>query len=236
MLGRADVARDREARMMAVGVTNSFDTIWKAYYAAFLRAWLREYDRAEAWAAQAVELAEQRQFAWIAAIARAALGDARWRLGRVAEGIALLRRGIAEMLEVEALIAVGFYTACLAEALEREGAILQALETVEQALQLNSDQAVFRPEILRVRGELRFKQGQTELAEADFREAIVLAQKMSAKACELRITASLARMLASADRRDEAHSMLVEIYNWFTEGFDTADLKDAKALLDELAT
>jgi len=144
MLGRADVARDREARMMAVGVTNSFDTIWRAYYAAFLRAWLREYDRAEAWAAQAVELAEQRQFAWIAAIARAALGDARWRLGRVAEGIALLRRGIAEMLEVEALIAVGFYTACLAEALERDGAILQALETVEQALQLDSDQAVFR--------------------------------------------------------------------------------------------
>jgi hypothetical protein len=62
----------------------------------------------------------------------------------VAEGIALLRRGIAEMLEVEALIAVGFYTACLAEALERDGAILQALETVEQALQLDSDQAVFR--------------------------------------------------------------------------------------------
>jgi tetratricopeptide (TPR) repeat protein len=138
------------------------------------------------------------------------------------------------MLEIEALIAVGFYTACLAEALEREGAILEALETVEQALQLNSDQAVFRPEILRVRGELRFKQGQTELAEADFREAIVLAQKMSAKAYELRTTASLARLLASPDRRDEAHAMLAEIYTWFTEGFDTADLKNAKVLLDEL--
>jgi len=87
-----------------------------------------------------------------------------------------------------------------------------------------------------VRGELRFKQGQTELAEADFCEAIVLAQKMSAKAYELRITASLARLLASADRRDKAHSVLVEICNWFTEGFDTADLKDAKALLDELST
>lgn len=147
MLGRADAAREREARMMTVGITNSFDTIWKVYYAAFLRALLQEYDRAEAWAAQSLELAEQRQLAWIAAIARAALGDARWRLGRVAEGIALLRRGIAEMLEVEALIAVGFYTACLAEALERQGSILEALETVEQGLQLNSDQPVFRPEI-----------------------------------------------------------------------------------------
>ena len=86
-----------------------------------------------------------------------------------------------------------------------------------------------------MRGELRFKQGQTELAEADFREAIVLAQKMSAKAYELRTTASLARLLASADRRDEGRAMLAEIYNWFTEGFDTVDLKEAKALLEELA-
>jgi tetratricopeptide (TPR) repeat protein len=235
MLGRADAARAREARMMAVGVTNSFDTIWKAYYAAHLRAFLREYDRVEAWAVQVLELSEQRQSAWTAALARAAIGDARWRLGCVAEGIALLRRGIAEMLEVEARVNVGFYTAHLAAALEREGAMLDALETVERALQLNSDQACYRPDILRVRGELRFKQGQTELAETDFREAIVLAQKMGAKAWELRTTASLARLLASADRRDEARAMLAEIYHWFTEGFDTVDLKEAEALLEELA-
>ena len=101
-LGRADVARDREARLMAVGVTNLFVTILKAYYAAHLRAFLREYDRVEAWAVQVLELSGQRQSVWTAALARAALGDARWRLGRVAEGIASLRRGIAEMLEVEA--------------------------------------------------------------------------------------------------------------------------------------
>ena len=58
----------------------------------------------------------------------------------------------------------------------------------------------------------------------------------SAKLFELRATTSLARLLAKQGRRDEARAMLAEIYNWFTEGFDTADLKDAKALLDELAT
>ena len=234
MLGRADVARDREAHMMAVGVTDAYATAWRAFYAAVLRAWLREYDRAEAWAAQALELAEQHQLAWCAAVARAALGDARWRLVRVAEGIALLRRGIAEMLEVEARVGAGFYTACLAEGLEREGAMLDALETVEQALQLNSEQACYRPEILKVRGELRFKQGQTEPAEADFREAIVLAHRMGAKAWELRATMSLARLFQDVGRRKEARTMLAELYNWFTEGFDTADLKEAKALLDEL--
>ena len=77
--------------------------------------------------------------------------------------------------------------------------------------------------------------GQPNLAEADFREAITLAQKMRAKAWELRATMSLARLLAKQDRLDEACAMLAAIYNWFTEGFDTADLKDAQALLDDLA-
>jgi predicted ATPase len=123
----------------------------------------------------------------------------------------------------------------LAEAQEREGAIVDALATVEQALQANPDELAYRPETLRLRGELRFKQGQTELAEADFREAIALAQRMGGKAWELRATMSLARLLAKQGRRDEARTMLADIYGWFTEGFDTADLKDAKALLDELS-
>ena len=130
-----------------------------------------------------------------------------------------------------------YYTASLAEAQDREGAIVDALETVEQALQSNQatpEVLVSRPDALRLRGELRLKQGQTKLAEADFREAIALAQKIGAKAWELRATMSLARLLRETGPRDEARAMLAEIYGWFTEGFDTADLKDAKALLDEL--
>ena len=66
-------------------------------------------------------------------------------------------------------------------------------------------------------------------------EATALAQKMKTKTYELRATISLARLLRDTNRRDEARTMLAEIYNWFTEGFDTADLKDAKALLEELS-
>jgi predicted ATPase len=72
------------------------------------------------------------------------------------------------------------------------------------------------------------------LAAADFQEAIALARRMGAKSFELRATMSLAQMLDRQGRRDEARTMLANIYNWFTEGFDTADLKDAKVLLDEL--
>jgi predicted ATPase len=80
------------------------------------------------------------------------------------------------------------------------------------------------------------KQNNSNTAEAQnyFERAIEIARGQSAKSLELRATTSLARLLAKQDRRDEARTTLADIYNWFTEGFDTADLKDAKTLLDEL--
>ena len=93
-------------------------------------------------------------------------------------------------------------------------------------------------ELYRVKGELLLKQDDTNTADAQrcFQRAIEIARTQSAKSWELRATTSLARLLAKQGRRDEARAMLAEIYSWFTEGFDTADLKDAKALLDQLAT
>jgi predicted ATPase len=130
---------------------------------------------------------------------------------------------------------VGSLMAYLAEAQELDGSLIDAFATIEQALQGNPEELVYRPEALRLRAELRLKQGQTELAETGFREAISLARQIGAKAWELRATMSLARLLAKQGRRDEARTIRAEIYNWFTEGFDTADLKDAKALLNQLA-
>ena len=123
----------------------------------------------------------------------------------------------------------------LADAEKCAGAISEAFDTIEQALQAATEgELVHRPEMLRLRGELRLTQGQMEVAEVDFRESIRLARNMSAKAWELRAAMSLARLLAQQGRRDEARTMLAEIYSRFTEGFDTPDLKDAKALLEEL--
>jgi len=92
-------------------------------------------------------------------------------------------------------------------------------------------------ELYRLKGELLLLQNVSGATDAEncFRGAIQIAQRQQAKSWELRATMSLARLLASQGRRDEAVTMLAAIYNWFTEGFDTADLKDAKALLDELS-
>ena len=235
-LGRADIAREREARLMAAAKMSQYVRAWSGYFAGSLRLRLREYQQAESLAARGLELAEQLQFTQLAAGARITLGVARSQLGRAAEGIELMRRGIAGCLEMGSHITIGLATAELAAALAREGGMVEALETVERALRANPEELVYQPEILRIRGELRLKQGQSGLAEADLREALAFTQKMGTKAYELRATMSLARLLASQGRREEAQDMLAEIYSWFTEGFDTADLKDAKALLDDLVT
>jgi tetratricopeptide (TPR) repeat protein len=95
----------------------------------------------------------------------------------------------------------------------------------------------FEAELHRTRGELALLRSPdcVELAERNFRDAIDLARQQSARSFELRAATSLSRLLGKQGRRDEARALLSEIYGWFSEGFNTADLKDAKALLDELS-
>lgn len=92
----------------------------------------------------------------------------------------------------------------------------------------------FLPAVLWWRGELHLWRGDQVSADRDFREMIAVARRIGSKAYELRATTSLARLLAEQGKRDEARAMLADIYNQFTEGFDTSDLNDARALLDEL--
>ncbi|MGZ6212226.1 MAG: transcriptional regulator, partial [Candidatus Binataceae bacterium] len=98
----------------------------------------------------------------------------------------------------------------------------------------SSDARSLSAEFLRLKGELLMLRNTLNDAEHLLREAIEVAKKQRAKLWELRATVSLARLLAKQGKRVEARAMLAAIYGWFSEGFDTADLKDAKALLDQL--
>jgi tetratricopeptide (TPR) repeat protein len=203
-------------------------------YSAMVRVDMREYEQAEALAAQALELSEKHQFANPLVNSQCVLGYARAQLGKTSGGIATIQQGISGLPQAGTLGIVRF-TTFLAESQGRAGMVDEALETIEQALSASPLEFSSRPEALRVRGELQLKLAQTEQAESDFQESIALAQKMGAKAWEMRTTMSLARLLRDTGRRDEARTMLAEIYNWFTEGFDAADLKDAKELLEQLS-
>jgi predicted ATPase len=116
-----------------------------------------------------------------------------------------------------------------------DGALADGLRTLEEALTVNPLEGICRPETLRVRGEIRRRHAAEEQAEADFHAAIALARELSAKAWELRAAMSLARLWRDQGRRAKGLDLLAPIYGGFTEGFDSADLKDAKALLEELA-
>ena len=111
-------------------------------------------------------------------------------------------------------------------------ALTEALATA-----VEKENRYYETEMHRLKGELLLRQDDSKLMEAQscFERAIEIARKQSAKSLELRATMSLARLLAKQGHRDGARAMLAEIYGWFTEGFDTTDLKDAKALLDQLS-
>jgi tetratricopeptide (TPR) repeat protein len=154
--------------------------------------------------------------------------------GRTDEGIALIRAGLDSLATLGTRSGLPRFFIALSEAQTRAGQIEEALATIEQALSAVGEQQTFLPYVLWRRGELHLKRGDEALAGRDFRETIAAARRIGSKAYELRATTSLARLLDKQGKRAEARAMLAEIYGWFTEGFDTADLKDAKALLDQL--
>ena len=233
-LGRADIARERIRQAIAGACENNspYEKTWAQSIAAELHLYLREPAETEALAEQVVRRSDEHGFAQFASAGRVILGWARANLGQASEGVILIRQGLSDAYGPGSAFGIGGGLTALACAQALDGSIDDALTTIEQALQTKGH----RPETVRLRGELRLKLDQIQLAEADFREAIVRAQKMGAKAWELRATMSLARLLDRQSKRDEARTMLAEIYGWFTEGFQTADLKDARALLDELGT
>jgi predicted ATPase len=132
-----------------------------------------------------------------------------------------------------------YYLALLAEAHGIMGQPESGLTVLTEAQTLTdaTGERWHEPELNRLKGVLLLQQNSDNQAEAEncFHHAIVIAQNQQAKSFELRTATSLAKLWQSQGKRQEAYDLLAPVYGWFAEGFDTADLKDAKALLDELS-
>ena len=126
--------------------------------------------------------------------------------------------------------------ALLAAACEIAGQVEEASTQLDQALQIvnRTGERWFLAELNRHKGQLMLQQGHAEAAEELYREALSIARDQEARLWELRAAVSLARLRRDQGRRAEACNLLAPVYGWFTEGFDTPDLKEAKALLDTL--
>ena len=172
----------------------------------------------------------------VVGIDRARLGRSKARAG--AEGIAQIREGLAAVKSGGTEIALPWGLALLAEALGNESRAEEALNVLAEALAVASKNGdlMYEAEIHRLKGELLLgSSANRSEAESCFRRAIEIARRQQAKSWELRAVTSLSRLLQNQGKNEEAHQLLAEIYGWFTEGFDTADLKDAKTLLEELS-
>jgi predicted ATPase len=158
---------------------------------------------------------------------------------RADEGIAQMHKGLVALQAKGAGLRRSYYLALLGEAYGQTGAADQGLQVLAKALDLveKGEERTWEAEVYRLKGTLLLSSSVSKPIEAEvsFNKAIEVARRQSARSWELRAATQLARLWRSQGKTDQARDLLAPIYGWFTEGFDTPDLKDAKALLDELA-
>jgi len=164
----------------------------------------------------------------------------RWLVdeGQAEEGIEQLSTNLVFYRNAGIALEQPYYLALLAEAFGKAGRIDEGLAELTEALGRahQTGECYYEAELLRIKGELLLSQTTPGVEEAErcFREAIEVARRRKSKSLELRAAMSLSRLWQQQGKKDDARKLLGDIYGWFTEGFETADLKAAKALLNEL--
>jgi class 3 adenylate cyclase/tetratricopeptide (TPR) repeat protein len=231
------VEAQREALAVATGIAHPFVTAFAFHSAAWLSLLRRDRDALE-WARRLVTLSSEQRFVIWTYFGGTVLGRLLCDEGRAEDGLAEAERSLAIGDAIGVGINRPYLLGLLAEIQARLGRVGDGFTTTTKALALVDElrECMCKAELLRIRGELLLGQAPSDEmgAEAVFRRAIDVARSQQAKSWELRAATSLARLLARQDRREEARSILAATYAWFTEGFDTGDLREAKLLLDAL--
>jgi predicted ATPase len=230
-----------EALALAQELDHPHSLAYALHFAALLHICRREVGAARERAEADIALCTEKGFPlWLGAttIYR---GWAMVQQGQGGEWISHMRQGMATFEATGAKVARPINLCLLADAYAKTGQPGEGLEVLDEALDAVNDtgEGWWEAELHRLRGELLRAQragqvGAEGKAEACFGQAIEVARRQEAKSWELRATTSLARLRKGQGRTDEARQVLAHIYGWFTEGFDTPDLKEARALLDAL--
>jgi predicted ATPase len=241
LLGCADqaVAMAREAVCLAGQLAQPFSLVMALRHFSHIHQF-----RGEAWLAQeqaeaTVALSIEQGFPLYRATGTIMRGWAVAAQGDLEAGAAAVEEGLAALRARGADLYRSYYLALLADVCGRAGRAEVGQRAIAEALAFadESGERWWEADLYRLKGELLLAQSAVNRAEAEgcFHRAVKVAHQQSAKAFELRATTSLARFWAEQGQRAAAHDLLAPVYGWFTEGFDTADLKEAKALLNELA-
>ncbi len=239
LLGHADQALGpvRQALQLAQELAHPLTTVVALYYAAWLYYNLGDHQAATESVDTMLALAQANGFPlWIENASMLTAG-LMLEQGRFNEGIARLERGLISATKARWSWREAFCLCLLADAYSRAGQPEKGFQTLSQIMQAPESGTLYDPELLRMRGELLVKQGGGGVDEGEqcFRRAIQITRSWQTKALQLRASISLARLLDDSGRRGEAFDLLKDTYHQFAEGFETRDLRNAKAVLDNLA-
>ena len=258
LLGYPDQAlkKSQETLAMARALAHPFSLTQALVWTSWFHQFRRDERRAEEQAEAAIRLSTEHGFSTWLAMAMMFHGWSLVMQGQYTEGMAELQQGLADTRAMGADTQLSHYFGLLAEAHWRAGQREDASNSLAEALAevSKSEDHVYEAELYRLRGEFTIRTAElgpksevNEIpgpisstkaegeSEACFHRAIKIARYQGAKSLELRAATSLARLWQQQGKRERAQNMLAEAYGWFTEGFDTADLQEAKALLDELS-
>jgi len=188
-------------------------------------------------AAELIAVATEQGFPVYHGVGTIFRGYAKVENGDLDEGILLLRKGLTAYRAAQTEVWIPHHIALLAGACGVAGLTEEALTLLDDSLEVveRSGERLFLAELNRYKGQLLLRQGHAEAAEELYCKALSIAVEQEAKMWELRAAVSLARLRRDQGRHIEAHDLLAPVYDWFTEGFTTRDLTEAKALLDELS-
>ena len=239
-LGYADQARQRIqwASARAHELSHSHSLAYAFASAAILYQHRREAQAAQEQAEAAIALSTDQGFPLWVAWGTLMRGWALAWQGHGKEGIAQIRRGIASYQATGSKVSRHYLLGLLAEACEKVGQVEESLRVVSEALDIvdTNEEHYYEAELYRLRGVLLLQQSLSQAPEAEtsFQNALDVSRRQEAKSLELRAATSLARLWQQQGKTTEARDLLTPVYTWFTEGFDTKDLQEAKTLLEEL--
>jgi class 3 adenylate cyclase/predicted ATPase len=233
------LARLHEALALAHALSHSFSLAFAQCFAAFVYQFRRDVPAVHEQAEAAVALSTAQGFTQWAAMGTCVRGWALGLQGRGEEGMAQLRQGIAAWRATGAALQVPYLCTMLADVADHLGHPADGLQALAEAHTLveQHEERTWEAEVARLRGVVLLRQPGTPPAEAEacFQQALDVARRQEAKSLELRAAMSLSRLWQQQGKRTEAYALLAPVYGWFTEGFDTADLQEAKALLAQLS-
>jgi class 3 adenylate cyclase/predicted ATPase len=232
------LTRLHEALTLAQELSHPYNLAWARCWAAMVYQCRRDVAAVHEHAEAAVALSTEQSFPLWAAWGISIRGWALATEGQGETGLALVRQGIAAYRATGAALTVPYFCTVLADVSAHLGHTDDGLQALAEAHTLveQHEERYWEAEVARLHGVLLLRQTGTPQAEAEacFQQALAVARRQEAKALELRAAMSLSRLWQQQGKRAEAYELLAPVYGWFTEGFDTADLQEAKALLEAL--